>query len=149
MPTNTDTESVKIGGAYVEDEDFVPDPTHQFGTLDTSGTAGAAHSDINEITPIFKVARAKELEVAEKALDPDDDSVPTSQVTLPKGAFVTHDDPEAAKERVLAAAKAVKKDPVVVGGPTPAQEEAEEKGDDKAAKAEAAQKKTSGAGGNA
>ncbi len=37
---------------------FVPDSTNVSGTLDTSGTAGAAHEDINEVTTVFKDAEA-------------------------------------------------------------------------------------------
>jgi hypothetical protein len=90
---------------YVENPDFVPNPTDAVGTLDTSGTAGSAHSKIEEITPIFDVARQQDLATAAKALDDKDDSVDAALVTLPTGASIVNEDPEAAKKRVAAAAR--------------------------------------------
>lgn len=93
---------------YVENPDFVPNPTDAVGTLDTSGTAGTAHGKIEEVTPIFDVAKQQDLATAAKALDDKDDSVDAALVTLPTGSTIVNEDPDAAKRRVKEAAKAVK-----------------------------------------
>ena len=124
--------TVKIGGAYSEDnEDFVPDPTHQYGTVDTSGTAGVADSRIEEVTSIFEVAKAQDAVVAARALDPDDPDVSESMVVLPQGVTIVHGDPDAAKERVTKAADDAMANPIEVGGPSLAQRQAAESADDK------------------
>lgn len=120
MPEVTD--AVTVGGAYKEDDDFVPNPTDAFGTLDTSATAGAAHGAVEAVTPIFEVAKAQEAIVAAKALDPEDDSVPASMVILPDSDRSFED----AKKAVEAAAKAAEENPVEVGGLNPFQRQAAE-----------------------
>lgn len=147
MPTNdTPTTEVGGGGRYVENPDFVPNPTHQFGTLDTSGTAGAAHSKVEEVSPIFEVAKRQELATAARALDPEDTEVPASLVNLPKGAYIAAADPGEAVDRVKATAEAYRDAPVQVGGLTPAQRAAAEEDDDKYVESEADQRANSGAG---
>jgi hypothetical protein len=133
MPDTQD--AVEFGGKYQEDENFVPEPTAQFGTLDTSGTAGAAHSRIEEISPVFEVADALNAQAAAKAVEDGD----FSQVILPTGQQLVTGDPDAAKEAVLAKAKDT--EPVLVASSrkTPPLEDAEEEGDEAAAKAEAQQ----------
>ena len=119
---------------YQENENFVPEPTAQFGTLDTSGTAGVAHSRLEEITPVFDVARKQEAKAAAAALDPEDDSVPASLVTLPDSNR-TKDE---AVETVKARAKAADKDEVTLLSErkTLAQKQAEETGDEAGQKAD-------------
>jgi hypothetical protein len=106
---------------YQEDESYVPDPFHQYGTLDTSDTAGGAHSRIQEISPVFDVARAKNLETAAAALDPNDPT-PADLVVLPDEGNTV----DAAKDRLDAAVTEVRDNPVEVGGPTEQQKLAAE-----------------------
>lgn len=136
---------VTVDQPYKESDHHVPHPTHQTGTLDTSGTSGVADSNLREVTPIFDVAEKQDIEVAARALDPDDPT-PSHMVVLPQGAQIQHSDPEAAKERVLAKAEKSAKDRKVrPKGRTPAQQEAAESGDDAAQKAKAEQE-SQGAG---
>lgn len=129
--------AVKLASAYSEDnDDFVPDPTHQFGTVDTSGTAGIADSRIEEVTPIFDVAKAQDAVAAARALDPDDPDVPEMLVNLPTGVTIVQGDPEAAREAVQAKGEAAAAEPVEVGGPSLAQRKAAE-GDSPKSKAAA------------
>lgn len=120
----TDTK-VKQDKRYAESDDHTPNPTDQYGTLDTSGTAGAAHNQVNEVTPIFEIARKQDLETAAKALDPNDPT-PEHLVVLPPSQVLHTADPEKAREHLKKKAEAETKKPVVVGGPTPAQQEAAE-----------------------
>lgn len=83
-----------------------PSPTDVYGTLDTSGTAGGAHARVETVTPIFDAARAEDLAVAQRALDPDDPTVHASMVVLPTGQPLEVIDPDKAAERVHQAAKA-------------------------------------------
>lgn len=131
--------AVQMGGAYMESDDHVPDPTHQFGTVDTSGTAGTAHSRIEETTAIFDVAKQHDLVTAARALDPDDTDVSSSLVVLPGDLR----DMEEAKEAVRAAAENALANPVEVGGPTLAQREAAESTSDEKPKAAASATKAS------
>src|ERR1700745_375263 len=89
--------AVKLGGAYKENDDHVPNPTDQFGTVDTSGTAGTAHARIEEVSPIFEVAKAQDMVTAARALDPEDTDVPESLVVLPQGTQIVEIDHEAIK----------------------------------------------------
>jgi hypothetical protein len=120
---------------YVENEDFVPDPTAQYGTLDTSGTAGAAHSKVEEVSPVFAVADQQNAVTAAKALDPDDASVHPSLVVLPDSER-TYDE---AVESVQAKAERAKDTKVALleDRVTPAQQQAAEEGDEAARTAEA------------
>ena len=89
--------------AYQESDDHVPNPTDQYGTLDTSGTAGAAHAKLEEITPVFEVASAQEAQVAAKAIDPKDESVHPSMVTMPDDKGRSRDEAtKAVKDRAKA-----------------------------------------------
>ena len=120
---------------YVEDENFVPDPTAQYGTLDTSGTAGAAHSKIEDVSPVFAVADQQNAAQAARALDPDDDSVHSSLVVLPDSDR-TYDE---AVETVQAKAEkaASTKVALVDERETPAQKQAAESGAEAGALADA------------
>src|SRR5881398_659728 len=115
MPEVSD--AVTVGGAYKESDDFIPDPTDAFGTLDTSGTAGAAHGKVEAVTPIFDVARAQDKITAARALDPNDDGVHESLVVLPQGMVIAEDGAEEARQRVKDQAENL--EPVQVGGPNP------------------------------
>lgn len=107
---------VKYGG-YSEDENYVPDPHFQYGTMDTSDTAGAAHQNIKEISPVFAVGRAAALSLAARALDPEDTAVPANVVSLPDQVWTA----DQAKEDLLAKVEGLKDEPVVIGGMTPEQ----------------------------
>lgn len=115
---------IKVGGAYQEDEDFVPDPTDMVAQFNTSGLG--AHQRIEEVSPIFEVDKVKTAAEIKAALDPDNDAVPASRVILPN----LTDDNDVAREEILDAAEARLDKGVVIGGPTPAQREAELEGDE-------------------
>lgn len=137
------------GGQYVENPDHVPDPTAATGTLDTSGTAGAEDSRVENTTPVFDAARAQDLQYASKALDPDDDSVDD-----PGAVVIENKDgrtEEEAREAVDKAAEAVREDPVVVEDPTVqnAEESAADGTATDPAQVEAQQQQASPAGGTA
>lgn len=119
--TTSSVDTTAPGTRYSERDDFVPDATHQFGTLDTSGTGGGAHQEMREITPVFDVADVEAAKVAAKALDPNDPT-PESLVVLPQGSPMTVVDEQAIRDRI--SAKAESAGPVQILGPTPAQEEA-------------------------
>lgn len=110
MAKAEETEEAPRG--YVENPNHVPNPTDAYGTLDTSGTAGAAHGRIEEVTPIFDVARQQDLATAAKALDPDDDSVDSSLVVIDQGQRLSAVDPTVDEERVKASAAKVADEPV-------------------------------------
>lgn len=138
--------AVVVGDGYKERDDFLPNPTDQFGTVDTSGTAGAAHSKIEEVTPVFDVAKAQNLATAARALDPDDPDVHESLVTMPQGQTLVVADPEKIKEELIAKADAVKDKPIEVSKfRGPAAKQAEESG----TAAEAQAQQASGVGGSA
>lgn len=90
---------------YSEDnENHVPDPTAQFGTLDTSGTAGGNHEKLEMISPIFDVAKAQDVAFAARAVDPDDEEVDEStHVVLPDAGR----DAEMAREMIRKRADAL------------------------------------------
>ncbi len=126
---------------YVENPDHVPNPTDLYGTLDTSGTAGAAHGRIEEISPLFEKARQDDLATAARALDPDDDGVPASLVVLPEGQKLSVVDPEAEAERLKQVAAKSAENPVDLTSSrvTPPVAEAAESGPEAEAVAEAQQ----------
>lgn len=107
---------------YVENEDHVPNPTYQTGTVDTTGTGGDAAADPNAVSPVFAQARAAALGAAVEAIeDPNQDE--TRVVSLPEEEL-TRDD---AIAKVEEAAEEAKNNPQLTEGLTPgAQEAAEE-----------------------
>lgn len=115
---------IQVGGAYSEDKDFVPNPTDMVAQFNTSGLG--AHGRIEEVSPIFEVDKVKTAAEITAALDPDNDTVPSSRVLLPN----LTDDNDVAREEILEAAEARLDKGVVIGGPTPAQREAELEGDE-------------------
>jgi hypothetical protein len=118
---------------YVEDESYLPNPYFQYGTVDTSDTAGGAHQSVAEVSPVFALARAANLVTAARALDPEDDGVGAELVTLPEstttvvGPAKTADE---AREEVATALSTLAADPVLLGGPTEQQKLAAEERDD-------------------
>lgn len=121
--------SNQTADVYTESESHIPNPTDQIGTLDTSGTAGAAHSKLEEVTPVFDVAKAQVAQVAARALDPDDPT-PSYMVVTPTVQATAVVDEDAIKERVVAKADALadKATGPVGVTMTPAQEQAAEEG---------------------
>ena len=144
------TESVvnTEGAAYTEgDDNFVPDPTNVFGTLDTSATAGGAHEDIEQVSPVFEAARAQDLAAAADALDDGD----TSQITLPSDSAAPSDLDAAdanATDRIQKAAD--ESEGVVIEDPSQEQDPANDPSlskDEVSANVEADQRGASAAGG--
>lgn len=100
---------------YKESDDFVPDPTAVFGTLETSGTAGGDNERAEKVTPIFEAAKANDLAYAKRAVDPDDTDVDeATSVVLPDNGR----DVDSAREAVRKAASAYEKEPVPVEDPS-------------------------------
>lgn len=122
-------DAVKVGGPYVENEDFVPNPADQRSQYNTSGLG--AHQRIEEVSNVYEVDKVRTAEQIVAALDPKDTSVDSSKVLLPEAL----PDNETAKKEITAAAKARVKQGVVIGDRTPAEREAEEPTDE-AARAE-------------
>jgi hypothetical protein len=90
---------------YYESEDHVPDHTAMSGTLDTTDTAGpGGHAKLENLAPIFRVARAHDLAYAARAVDPNDTEVSEDAVQLSTGLSVVQGDPEADKKRVAESA---------------------------------------------
>lgn len=113
---------ITVGGAYVEDENHVPNPTDMVAQFNTEGVG--AHGKIDEVSPIFEVDKVKTAQEILGALDPDNTEVSSDRVLLPNLV----DDNDVAREDLLARAEARVKQGVVVGEATPAQREAEKDG---------------------
>lgn len=135
---------------YKESDDFVPDPTYSFGTLDTSGTAGADNEKLEKTSPIFDAAKANDLAYARRAVDPEDNDVDeASAVVLPDEGRSAED----AREIIRKKAQAFEKEPVPVEDPSllDSEKEAERKeGEDPvktAARVEGQQQQASVVGG--
>lgn len=128
-------DGVVVGGAYVENPDFVPDPADMYGTFNTSGTG--AHHDPATVSPIFEVDRNKTAREILNALD-EDNPTPSSRVILPEAKPVLAADDEAAKAELKALAEARLEKTVVVGGPSDAEQQAAKSGEE-GAEAAAAQ----------
>lgn len=137
LDVNTDIDQlVRVDtDRYHEDPDFRPNPLYQTATLDTSETGGPFHQSIDEVSPVFSEAKARNLVTAARALDPEDDGVGAELVTLPQGAVTvtgsvrSEDD---ARDELTAKLKNLADNPVTVGGPSPLQQEAAEETDDDA-----------------
>lgn len=107
----TDARPYKLG-AYVEDPNWVPDPYAQYGTVNTSGTAGDdVHGSVHEVSPAFQIGRAQALVQAARALDPDDPT-PADTVILPNANYRSEED---ARDAVRAAARHHLEHPVELG----------------------------------
>lgn len=115
---------IQVGGAYVENEDHIPDPTDMVAQYNTSGIG--AHGKIEEVSPIFETDKVKTAAEIVAALDPENKTVSSDRVLLPE----TNEDNETARNNLLEAAKARLEQGVVVGGPTPAEREGELEGDE-------------------
>lgn len=98
------------------------DLTAMTGTLDTSGTGGAVHNSVDAVSPIFAAARVLDLETAARALDPEDEEVPSSLVVVPLPVDPGHDAVAEAKDRIATSTEAARRhaenvvDPEVVPG---------------------------------
>lgn len=112
--SDTSTEAVKVGGGYVEDPDFVPDPTDMHGTLNTTGIG--AHQDPAIVSPMFEVDKKATAAQIKAALDPDDTSVDSGKVLLTTPQTVVAVDHDAEREALVKRAEAELSTPVVIGG---------------------------------
>lgn len=132
------SEFVDYGGYREEDsESWKPNPHFQYGTLDTSDTAGAAHQNIKEVSPVFDLGRAQALALAARALDPEDTDVDSRLVVLPEDSLTADE----AKKNLADNIQALKDEKIVVGGPTAEQRAAATDADGNVA--EAPENKTS------
>lgn len=138
------TAPVKFGGAYKESDTHVPDPTAMYDQFNTSGTG--AHGVIEDVSPVFEIAKNNAAVQAANAIDPDHPE-PASSLIYPDAQNLRVVDHDEIHEKVRARAEEAKSAPVVVGGPTLSERAAEKEGDDAAA---AAQTETGnqGAGGS-
>jgi hypothetical protein len=109
------TSGITTGGGYVEDDNFVPDPSDLIGQFNTSGTG--AHQNLDAHTNAFAIDRQAVAEQVVRALDPKDFSVNSSAVILPD-TDLTH---EEAKAEILAKAEEIASTPLVLGEPGPAE----------------------------
>ena len=125
--------NVKVGGAYVENPDFVPNPTDMYGTFNTSGTG--AHHDPATVSPIFEVDRNLTAQEIVNALDPEHPT-PRDRVVFAEPKPVVSADNEAEEKSLREKAEARLEQEVVIGGPTPAEQEAAEGGEESSRKAE-------------
>jgi len=113
---------------YFEREDYVPDPFAVRGNVDTTDTAGTV-PDVREVSHVFDEARARNMQVAARALDPNDTTVPEELVTLPQGQVTvvgTTKTADEGRDDVVRAVNAIAESPVEIGGLTPAQQLAAE-----------------------
>jgi hypothetical protein len=113
---------------YFENENYRPDPFAQRAQLDTTDTSGTVQ-DIREVSHVFDEARANNMKVAARALDPNDPSVSEDLVTLPQGQVTvvgTTKTADEGREDVVRAVQGYAENPVEIGGLTPAQQAAAE-----------------------
>lgn len=138
--------SVKVGGAYKESDDHVPSPTDLYDQYNTSGTG--SHHVIEDVSPVFEVAKRDAKIQTGRALDPEDTDVPTSAVVLPDGQRLIVEDHDEIRDRLKADAEKAADNPVEVGGPSPSARLAALGGEEgeSAAEAETANQGTQGAG---
>lgn len=111
----TQPSNVTVGGEYVENPDFRPDPSDLVGQFNTSGTG--AHQNLDAHTNAFAVDRQVIAEQVVRALDPKDFSVNSSAVILPDD-LLAHDE---AKKEILAKATQIAGTPLVLGEAGPAE----------------------------
>lgn len=89
------------------EENHVPDPLGQTGSVITNGSAGDGAGRIEDLAPVFAQSRAQALEAAVEELD-DDEPVSTDHVVLPEAeADKSNED---AVADLKASAKAARKD---------------------------------------
>jgi hypothetical protein len=81
------------------------DPGAMTGTYETTDTAGpdARYGAVRDVTPVFDMAAANDLAFALKSMDPADMTPPNLVQTSP-GLTVNRGDPEADRQRIIAAA---------------------------------------------
>lgn len=83
--------------AYQENPDHVPDPFFQNGTVSTSDTAAHSNNNVATVSPVFEEGRINSLLVAERAIDPEDDT-PAELVVLPEGLITVSNTAKTADE---------------------------------------------------
>lgn len=128
VEVDTDAPVVKFVGYSEDNPNHKPDPFFQTGTLDTSDTGGTAQNSIRDVSPVFDIARAQNLQAAAKALDPDDPT-PSELVILPQGEVTvtgTVKTADEGREDVFREVRKLQDHPVEVGGLTRSQQEAAE-----------------------
>lgn len=134
VPTTDRADLVKPApDRYLEDEAYLPNPYWQYGTVDTSDTAGGAHQSVAEVSPVFAMSRVNNLLTAARALDPEDDGVGAELVTLPQGAVTvtgTTKTADEGRDDIAGALRRLSEDPLLLGGPTEQQKLAAEEADD-------------------
>jgi hypothetical protein len=98
--TATDTSTTEPERGYVVDPNYVPRPTDRVGSF-RNDTVGQDHG-IKNLAAAFHVADRRSILTAAKALDPNDPSVPASQVNLHVGLdqALSGMSLEAVKERI-------------------------------------------------
>jgi len=84
-----------------------PDPHAMTGFYDTSETGGngASHARLTGVSPVFDRARASDLAIALRAMDPADEAVSPSHVQTSPGLTVNRGDPDEDRRRITAAAE--------------------------------------------
>lgn len=114
------------GKGYVEDPDFVPNPTDMAGEFMTAAEGGFLGS-VTSPTPIFERAREIDLRTALRAINPADTEVPEHLVVLPESGRTI----DGAKQALVDAAAAAGVDvsehevklsdgtPITASNPTP------------------------------
>jgi len=111
-----ETESAE---GYVENEDFVPNPTDLYGTYNTSGVG--ASDDPATVSPIFAQDKAASAQRFLDALDPDN-PYPKDRIIFPDPVPVVSADNDAleaeVKEQAQAAVDAAKEAGTPVPPPT-------------------------------
>lgn len=134
--------TVEVGGPYVEDENFVPNPTDIHGVYVTDGVG--PHQDPTTISPIFDVDKAAVAQQVVDALDPES-PVSASYVSLPEVTTGSSEARNEAAESLKAAAQAtLDKGPVVVGEAPQVEKDAAETGDEAVRLAQAETAKNAG-----
>lgn len=135
MSDNKQDDGVKVGGAYVENENHVPNPADMYGTFNTSGVGPSG--DLASVSPIFETDKNATAREILNSLDPEN---PTSsdRVIFGTPQAVVTSDHDGDRDRLKELAEARVNKEVVVGGPSPIEQEAAKTGDEgtKAAEAE-------------
>lgn len=148
-PSETGVDPSPGGDVYQENPDFVPDSTMVTGTLDTSGTAGADDSKVENTTPVFDAAKAQDLQYAKGVVEGEIDD-PGAVVNEGGGVTVSNSgrSTEEGENAVVEAAEKFEEDPVKVQDPsiTNAEDNAESGASTDPAKVEANQKSSAPTG---
>lgn len=106
-----------VPGGYVENEDHVPNPYFQYGNLETTDLGSTPSEQMGAISPVFAVARARNLETAARALDPNDPT-PSNLVVLPESTVTVQGSsrtPEDARDELLGELTRLAENPIQLG----------------------------------